>query len=389
MCSDCNNITLPSGIDGNNGWSPELSVISTDCGDGTKVLRLIKWIGGTGTKPFFGINEMTDSWLVSNPIYIGTTGFVTSICDGIDISGGVGATGPQGPIGPTGPTGPTGPQGNAGLIGPTGATGATGPQGSIGPSGPPGATGPVGAQGPKGDPGNDATINVSTQDGSVTGNPNFFIYPNDSISLSSTLSIDDTVTLTLEGSWTNILYDDETTLNGRYQSSGIPGSNFNDFYAYKATQPDYSSAPAIDRRLKYKINSDNTINIMGCLVKTISTGSAQTSIDLQDSQYCTNGTFVYTNLTALLLSYYYPSTITELAPNLIQQFSCDLILTDLVATNALNENFASNAKIKIVKGMVALSKDYIQIYSCEQITGLTANTDYGLYCFINHTYSSY
>lgn len=388
MCSDCNNITLPSGIDGNNGWSPELSVISTDCGDGTKVLRLIKWIGGTGTKPFFGINEMTDSWLVSNPIYIGTTGFVTSICDGIDISGGVGATGPQGPIGPTGPTGPTGPQGNAGLIGPTGATGATGPQGSIGPSGPPGATGPVGAQGPKGDPGNDATINVSTQDGSVTGNPNFFIYPNDSISLSSTLSIDDTVTLTLEGSWTNILYDDEFSLNGRYNSTGSKGASFNEFYAYKGNAANWNSAIPIARRLKYKVNTDKNISIMGCLLKKISTGTGQTTIDLQDTLYGVDGENIYDSGQKLLLNYYYPSIITNIAPNLIQQFGCDLILTSSSA-NILNDNFASLTKIAHVRGMVAIWNEYIQIYSCEKITGLTQNTDYGLFCFINQTYSSY
>ena len=389
MCKDCNSTTLPSGIDGYNGWSPVLSVITTECDETVKVLQLIKWTGGTGNKPFYGVDEMTDSWLASNPIYIGPTGFVTNPCDGSNISGGPGIVGPQGPQGIQGIQGIAGPPGDTGPIGPAGPTGSTGATGATGAQGPIGLTGPTGPQGLTGPAGNDAVINVRTQDNTQSGNPIIMIFPNNSLSFSTSLSPNDVVSINLEGTWTNIPYDDETTLNGRYQSSGIPGANFNDFYAYKATQPDYSTAPAIDRRLKYKINANNTINIMGCLVKTISTGVAQTSIDLQDSQYCTNGTFVYTNLTALLLSYYYPSTITELAPNLIQQFSCDLILTDLAATNALDENFASNAKIKIAKGMIALSKDYIQVYSCEQITGLTASTDYGLYCFINHTYSSY
>lgn len=386
MCTDCNSVTLPSGINGDNGWSPELSAVSTECGDGTSVLRLIKWIGGTGSKPFFNSNEMTDSWLSTNPIYISSTGFVTNECDATNIKGddGVGLPGPQGPIGLTGPAGPQGSPGLNGLPGPTGPQGL---QGLIGPAGPSGLTGPVGPQGAKGDPGNDASIYITSQDLTQSGNPSTIIFPNDILSYSSIANPNDTLTINLEGIWTNIEYDNESTLNGRYQSFGTPGLSFNEFYAYKAVQPNYSTPPATDRRLKYKINGDKTITIMGCLVKSISTGVGITTLDLQDSNYCIDGTPIY-DPNKLLLNYVYVSQIPNIAPNLIQQFGCDLILTN-APSSALTQNFASTTKIAHVRGMVALWKDYIQVYSCEKITGLTGSTNYALYCFIHHTYSSY
>jgi hypothetical protein len=185
MCTDCNSVTLPSGINGDNGWSPELSLVSDNCEGPISIIRLIKWIGGTGSKPFFGANEMTDSWLATNPIYIGTTGFVTDPCDATNVNGSAGSVGPQGPIGPQGATGPQGP---AGLNGTNGVDGKTilngtinpgsgigsngdfylntstftlfGPKtagtwptpgtsiiGPLGPQGPPGPTGPIGPQG--------------------------------------------------------------------------------------------------------------------------------------------------------------------------------------------------------------------------------------------------
>lgn len=190
MCTDCNSVTLPSGINGDNGWSPELSLVSADCEGPISIIRLIKWIGGTGSKPFFGANEMTDSWLATNLIYIGTTGFVTDPCDATNVNGSAGSVGPQGPIGPQGATGPQGP---AGLNGTNGVDGKTilngtinpgsgigsngdfylntstftlfGPKtagtwstpgtsiiGPLGPQGPPGPTGPIGPQGIPGIP---------------------------------------------------------------------------------------------------------------------------------------------------------------------------------------------------------------------------------------------
>ena len=70
--------------------------------------------------------------------------------------GPTGATGPTGPIGirgntgATGPMGPVGPKGQIGAVGPTGPRGVTGPQGEEGPMGPMGVTGPKGATGAQG-----------------------------------------------------------------------------------------------------------------------------------------------------------------------------------------------------------------------------------------------
>lgn len=122
MCTDCNSTTLPSGVDGDNGWSPVLSAISVECEGITEVLQLTSWIGGTGTKPFYGAFEMTDAWLLANPIYIGTTGFVTNPCEASNIGG---TQGPEGPIGPEGPQGNPGPQGEQGDMGPQGEPGCS------------------------------------------------------------------------------------------------------------------------------------------------------------------------------------------------------------------------------------------------------------------------
>jgi hypothetical protein len=120
MCSDCNSTTLPSGVEGDNGWSPVLSAVSVECEGVSQVLQLISWIGGTGTKPFYNSNEMTDAWLLAHPIYIGSTGFVTNPCLGSNIkgdkgdTGDTGAEGPKGDTGNEGEVGPMGPQGDPG-----------------------------------------------------------------------------------------------------------------------------------------------------------------------------------------------------------------------------------------------------------------------------------
>ncbi len=122
MCTDCNSTTLPSGVDGDNGWSPVLSAISVECEGITEVLQLTSWIGGTGTKPFYGAFEMTDAWLLANPIYIGTTGFVTNPCEASNIGGTEGTPGPEGPEGPQGDPGPQGEQGDMGPQGEPGCS---------------------------------------------------------------------------------------------------------------------------------------------------------------------------------------------------------------------------------------------------------------------------
>lgn len=65
------------GASGSNGWSPILAVI-TD-GD-RRVLQVIDWTGGTGTKPTSGL-------------YVGSTGLVVPIASGVDIRGPAGAGG--------------------------------------------------------------------------------------------------------------------------------------------------------------------------------------------------------------------------------------------------------------------------------------------------------
>ncbi|HEX9998166.1 MAG TPA: LamG-like jellyroll fold domain-containing protein [Abditibacterium sp.] len=93
------------GADGENGWTPTLAIVS----DGERrVQQVIDWTGGEGTKPATGK-------------YVGATGLVTLIADGVNV---------RGPQGEQGATGATGPQGATGAQGPQGATGATGAAGS-------------------------------------------------------------------------------------------------------------------------------------------------------------------------------------------------------------------------------------------------------------------
>lgn len=65
------------GVAGNNGWSPVLSV---EVDGERRVLRVVDWVGGTGTKPATGS-------------YIGSTGFVATPAQATDIRGPQGAAG--------------------------------------------------------------------------------------------------------------------------------------------------------------------------------------------------------------------------------------------------------------------------------------------------------
>lgn len=68
------------GNDGNDGWSPVFSINSDSA---RRVLRVVDWVGGEGTKPATGK-------------YVGLYGLVDAIGDGVDIRGTTGATGPAG-----------------------------------------------------------------------------------------------------------------------------------------------------------------------------------------------------------------------------------------------------------------------------------------------------
>ena len=80
------------GEDGDDGWSPKFATVS----DGERrVLQVADWFGGGGTKPETGQ-------------YIGETGFVTTIGEGVDIRGPAGQAGEDGGPGPPGPPGQDG-----------------------------------------------------------------------------------------------------------------------------------------------------------------------------------------------------------------------------------------------------------------------------------------
>lgn len=65
------NFTIPRGDKGENGWAPELAIVS----DGERrVQQVVDWQGGEGTKPATGL-------------YVGASGLVVDIEDGVDIRG--------------------------------------------------------------------------------------------------------------------------------------------------------------------------------------------------------------------------------------------------------------------------------------------------------------
>jgi hypothetical protein len=76
--------TGATGATGAKGWSPVLAVVT----DGERrVLQVADWVGGEGTKPASGQ-------------FIGSTGFVATAAQAVDIRGAQGATGATGATGP-------------------------------------------------------------------------------------------------------------------------------------------------------------------------------------------------------------------------------------------------------------------------------------------------
>ena len=67
----------PTGPAGHNGWSPKFAL---ELDGERRVLKVVDWVGGEGTKP--NVN-----------VYVGTTGFVTTIADAVDLRGPQGADG--------------------------------------------------------------------------------------------------------------------------------------------------------------------------------------------------------------------------------------------------------------------------------------------------------
>lgn len=126
------------GSGGSAGWSP---VVAVEANGLRRVLRVVDWTGGSGTKPSMG--------------YVGPSGLVATAAEATDIRGAMGADGAQGVPGEAGPVG---------LEGPPGPQGATGPQGLPGPKGDKGDPGEPGADG-----GSDWTHATLASDFSVTG----------------------------------------------------------------------------------------------------------------------------------------------------------------------------------------------------------------------------
>jgi hypothetical protein len=108
MCINCDEI-IQVGNSGTDGWSPILALYEGECdGDAVTVHQLISWDGGSGNRPSYSGNIMTDQWLIDHPIYLGSDGFVTDICEATPLNGGSGNAGTPGGTGPEGPAGPAG-----------------------------------------------------------------------------------------------------------------------------------------------------------------------------------------------------------------------------------------------------------------------------------------
>jgi len=85
-------LLFSAGADGNDGWSPVFGIAS----DGARrVLQLTDWVGGEGAKPATGQ-------------YVGVSGLVVSIGDGVDIRGEAGVNGTNGTNGADGADGADG-----------------------------------------------------------------------------------------------------------------------------------------------------------------------------------------------------------------------------------------------------------------------------------------
>lgn len=111
MCINCDEI-IQVGNSGTDGWSPILALVESTCdAANVTVHQLVSWQGGTGTRPIYSGNIMTDAWLAAHPIYLGTAGFVTDICEATNLQP---ANGENGATGATGEAGPAGEAGNDG-----------------------------------------------------------------------------------------------------------------------------------------------------------------------------------------------------------------------------------------------------------------------------------
>ena len=111
MCINCDEI-IQVGNSGTDGWSPILALVESTCdAANVTVHQLVSWVDGTGTRPDYLGDIMTDAWLAANPIYLGSSGLVTDICEATNLQP---ANGANGATGATGEAGPAGEAGNDG-----------------------------------------------------------------------------------------------------------------------------------------------------------------------------------------------------------------------------------------------------------------------------------
>jgi hypothetical protein len=146
------------------------------------------------------------------------------------------------------------------------------------------------------------------------------------------------------GSWVNIPYDDGDVTNavgcnGRYQSSGGfgtgAGANFSEWYAYKGNNPLWSgTGTASARRLRYRVNGDNSCQLSGQIIRTITPIAG--SIDLFDASYMYNQTGTITFDADVLLRY--PINIPNITSgsDLIKFIPCVLYISEEITPNLTN-----------------------------------------------------
>ena len=346
-CTDCNDVDINTGSDGYNGWSPILALVESTCsGDDVTVHRLISWTGGTGTRPEYLGNIMTDPFLLTTPIYLGSSGFVTNICSATNLKP---------------------------------------------------------ADGTAGAPGSDASITVEEIDGTPTGTPSIVKFGPNTITYSGTGN--NTATYDPTGDWINIAYTGGDIINANsnpfYTStdcaqtgSVIPLAAFQPYKGDELAYIGYSSNAAF-RRLKYKINDDKTITIAGMLIATfvgkttlnmVSNIAGALSGGVSGDVPEPNDHFFIKNC---LLNFQFRNVSNVITPiaafgTTVQQFKCTLVLYEgngkTTAVNALKF-------IGIYEGLVNLYNAAIQVIGFERISGLTFASTYSLGIIIEHTFS--
>lgn len=448
MCTDCNSTTLPEGIAGNNGYSPKLAVVTVTCDTVEhEILQLVSWVGGSGTRPFYLTNEMTDAWLTANPIYLSSTGWTLSGCAATFIEGTDGIYGGFSSnflFSTTTSVSPSSTQlrFNSGTYGSVTRIWVSETNGSnvdvtdwLASFDNNGNFGTVrifkeydstkfwyGLVTGVTDSGsyytldvtyidhnssfanNDsivmsftmngeaASITVEETDGTPTGTPTIVKFGSNTLTYSGTGN--NTVTYDPEGDWTNIPYRDGTTDNSLgspyYTStSTTEGTLVTDdfFYPYNGSSGGTynSGTDSATRRLKYKVNDDKSISIAGHLEGTFT--ASGTTFNFNSAHCGTNSSNRYFT-TKNLLRYMFPSAINDFGTS-VQQFPCTIIL----AGGALGTVMASKPIIGTYPGMCNLTKDFIQIECLHQNNSTTGDItvvnlgEYSIHIVIEHTIS--